>query len=274
MTRERRAVAMSDEVSGDSARPNGSDSWRSYLRAETQSSKRQRGQIPKDSIARSYFLMRTLVGILGLSLPVFLLLGDLLFLRHDFSVRGSLSAYYHSGMRDVFVGILSIVGILLITYKVTERNRGNALSTVAGFSAIMVALFPTGLPAYLGPDSRTPLQARLGEELVSTIHYAFAATFIIALAILCYDFAWRERIRTRWRDGRPARFSPESWYRFHISMTGIIVIAIVFMALTHAAGRLDKHSLLIGESIAGLAFGLSWLAKGLEWDVLPERLKW
>ena len=31
-------------------------------------------------------------------------------------VRGSLSAYYHSSMQDIFVGSLCVTGLLLITY--------------------------------------------------------------------------------------------------------------------------------------------------------------
>jgi hypothetical protein len=246
------------------------DALRPFLSPEQQSPERARGRIPKDSISRSFFLMRTLVGVLGLGLPLILLLGDLFFLRADLAARGSLSAYYHSGMRDVFVGILCVVGILLFTYKVTERNRGNALSTVAGVSAVVVALFPTHLPAGLDETHLTPLQERLGEELVGTVHYVFAGIFIVSLAILCYDFAIRERERSQQRYGYRARFSPEFWYRFHFGATGLIVAAILFIVLTKSLGVFDRHSLLIGETVVTIAFGLSWLAKGMERDVLPE----
>src|SRR5215203_533751 len=97
----------------------------SYLEIAQSTPAREVGQIPFDSISRSYFLMRLLVGCLGVALPVVLLLGDLFFMGANFSARGSMSAYYHSGMRDVFVSILAVVGMLLVTYKITERNRDN-----------------------------------------------------------------------------------------------------------------------------------------------------
>lgn len=36
--------------------------------------------------------------------------------------RGSLSAYYHSGIRDLFVGSLCVTAVFLITYKMFEHT--------------------------------------------------------------------------------------------------------------------------------------------------------
>lgn len=246
---------------------------KAFLKPSAMTPERATGQIPFDSISRSYFLMRMLVGVLGLALPAVLLLGDLFFLRDSFSVRGSLSAYYHSGMRDVFVGILAVVGILLISYKITEHNRDNVLSIVAGIAAMGVALFPTGIPA--GVDvALTPLQDRLGEGVIEAIHYTCAAVFILSLGLLCYDFARRERMRPQQRPGHDARQSSEFWYSFHLSMAGLIGLAVVFIVLTQAVGVFDKHSILIGEIVVTVAFGLSWLFKGLDRDVLPRMITW
>src|SRR5258705_7578897 len=67
---------------------------------------------------RSYLLMRTLIGFMGLTLPVLLILGDNLLADTGpgASVRGSLSGYYYSGVRDFLVGSLVAIGIFLITY--------------------------------------------------------------------------------------------------------------------------------------------------------------
>jgi len=246
---------------------------KSFLKPAEMTAERASGQIPFDSISRSYFLMRMLVGVLGLALPVVLLLGDLFFLRDSFSVRGSLSAYYHSGMRDIFVGILAVVGILLITYKITERNRDNILSMIAGVSAMGVALFPTGIPS--GVDAAlTPLQDRLGEGVTEFIHFSFAAAFILCLGLMCYDFARRERLRPQKRAGHDAHQSPEFWYGFHLSMAVLIGLAAAFIVLTQALGVFDNHSILIGEIVVTVAFGLSWLFKGLDRDVLPRMITW
>jgi cytochrome bd-type quinol oxidase subunit 2 len=181
--------------------------WRLYLEPAGMTRERETDQIPFDSISRSYFLMRTLVGCLGLALPAALLLGEYFFLADEFTARGSLSAYYHSGMRDVFVSILAVVGILLVTYKISEKNRDNALSVLAGIAAIGVALFPTGIPSDVDAEL-TPFQERLGEGTTEFIHYSCAAVFIVSLLFLCIDFAKRERGRRRDRAGKVARRSP------------------------------------------------------------------
>jgi hypothetical protein len=126
--------------------------------------------------------MRAVIGFNGIALPVMLLVGDWIFLQGGVLPRGSLSAYYHSGMRDLFVGSLCATALFLITYRVFERISDNVLSTVAGVAALGVALFPTGRP----PNSEsplTPLQSKLGESTVTAIHFTCAAIFIVALAI-------------------------------------------------------------------------------------------
>jgi hypothetical protein len=234
---------------------------------------RATGQIPFDSISRSYFLMRTLVGVLGLALPILLLLGDLALNADEFKLRGSLSAYYHSGARDVFVSILTATGILLVTYKITELNRDNLLSFIAGIAAIGVAFLPTGIPSGVNA-SLTPLQEKLGEGLTKGLHYGCAGLFILALGLLCYDFARRERNRTQARVGHDARFPPTFWYSFHLTAAVAIVCAVVFIGATQLFNFFDDYSILIGEVVVTVAFGLSWLAKGLDRNVLPKMTKW
>src|SRR5438132_210540 len=71
---------------------------------------------------RSYLLIRTVVGVLGIALPLVLIVGESFFLKGSAEVRGSLSAYYHSPMRDFFVGSLCVIGVLLITYMAARVN--------------------------------------------------------------------------------------------------------------------------------------------------------
>ena len=234
---------------------------------------RNSGQIPFDSISRSYFLIRTFVGICGLALPAILLIGERWLDDAEIATRGSLSAYYHSGVRDIFVSILAVVGILLFTYKITERNRDNSLSIIAGVAAIGVAIFPTGIPSVV--DARlTPLQNRLGEDRTEFIHFTCAFVFVVSLGVLCWDFANRERKRSQKRDGHDAQLPPTLWYSFHLTMAIAILCAVVFIGLTQWLGFFDQHSILIGETVVTVAFGLSWLLKGLDLKVLPRMTNW
>src|SRR3712207_3278421 len=51
---------------------------------------------------RSYLLIRTCVGIIGVALPFALLIGEAT-IRGSITARGSISAYYHSSMQSLFV---------------------------------------------------------------------------------------------------------------------------------------------------------------------------
>src|SRR6266496_784753 len=73
--------------------------------------------------ARSYLLIRTVVGVIGILLPLAFILGEAVFLGGGVQVRGSISAFYHTSMRDIFVGALCVVGLLLITYMAGQVKR-------------------------------------------------------------------------------------------------------------------------------------------------------
>jgi hypothetical protein len=212
---------------------------------------------------RSYLIMRVFVGALGVALPIALVLGDGLVLGGEPFPRSSLSAYYYSGVRDVFVGTLSAIGVFLVTYKVAERTLDNTLSTLAGIAVGLVALLPTGVPA---GEQATPLQELLGESTVETIHYVSAAVFIGSLALIRFFFGVREGSRPH----LPGRRSPAFWRWFHWACGAAIVASLLWIAVTELAGG-PGRSLLIGQWVAVWAFGASWLAKGLELDFLSRR---
>jgi hypothetical protein len=237
---------------------------------------RQSGVGPDDSslnlqvrilYLRSYLLMRALIGFVGIALPIVLLLGDGFLFKGELPARGSLSAYYYSGMRDVFVGSLCATAIFLVTYKVFEHSLDNTLSIIAGIAALGVALFSTGRPGN-SDIPMTPLQDLVGEPMVTRVHYFCAAVFIVSLAVISFFFGMREGKRSQQRDGHRARMSPAFWRRFHWGCTIGIALAVIFIVVTKLGGWLTGHSLIIGEAAAVFAFGSSWLMKGLELDVL------
>jgi hypothetical protein len=210
---------------------------------------------------RSYLWMRVGIGALGVLLPLLLVFLDkALFEGHPFP-RGSLSAYYYSGMRDEFVGIMSATGVFLVTYKIAERNLDNLASIFAGICAALIATFPTGRPSSSVP--LTPLQDLLGEGVVKTVHFAASAIFLVSLGVISFFFGVREGARPR----RQGTLSPTFWKWFHWACTSAMALAIVWIVVTLAVGW-PPRSLLIGEWVSAWAFGLSWLAKGAELDML------
>jgi len=188
------------------------------------------------------------------------------FLRNS-SLRGSLSAYYYSGMRDVFVGSLCATGVFLVTYMVTRLNLDNLLSITAGLGAFGVALFPTSRPAGTDQLALTPLQERLGEGLTARIHLVSAVVFLLALAAISWRFALGEGSRP----DRASTSARQRWCRFHKACAIVILGALVGVALTKGLNVADTYSLLVGEAVAVFAFGVSWLAKGSEIEILFRR---
>ena len=161
---------------------------RAFLRVEQTTPPRPAVDSPAHSVVRSYLLLRVVVGLIGMMLPVLLILGDIFVLNGSLTARGSLSAYYHSGVRDIFVGTLVTGGVFLVTYKLFRRSLDNTLSVIAGLAAVVVAMFPTGLPGEAGRAALTPLQIRFGEGTVEFIHFGGAFVFIGSLAIMSILF--------------------------------------------------------------------------------------
>lgn len=211
---------------------------------------------------RSYLILRVLVGALGVALPFLLILVDGLWLEGNPFPRTSLSAYYYSGARELFVGALSAIGVFLLAYKIAEVSLDNTLSMIAGATVLLVALCPTSRPS---PSiGLTPLQSRVGESAVATIHFASAAVFLSSLAALSYCFGTREATRPQ----RPGKRSPRFWRTYHWACAGIIAAAVIWSAVTAISDWAPSRSLLYGEAVAVWAFGASWLWKGLELDML------
>src|SRR5262245_43257859 len=110
------------------------------------------------SVLETHPHYRTAIGILGVSLPPLLVFSSLV-QRQE--LQSSISAYYFTTARDVFVGILWVIGVFLFFYRYRPRSPEKArtqvasiksgaadswLGKVAGVSAVLVALFPTTPP--------------------------------------------------------------------------------------------------------------------------------
>ncbi len=216
---------------------------------------------------RSYLLMRAIVGFIGVTLPIVLIVGDHLLTPGAPGVRGSLSDYYYSGVRDFFVGAMFADAVFLITYKIFERSLSNLLSLLAGLAAFTIALFPTNRSDEV-KTPLTPLQDKLGEATVSHVHFIAAAIFITSLAVISFFFGLQEGRRSQQRAGRRAMLPPRFWRWFHWTAALVILLAVAFIVISDNVHRMGSYDRLIGELVAIEAFGLSWLTKGLELDVL------
>jgi hypothetical protein len=206
---------------------------------------------------RSYLMMRLAVGALGVGLPLFLVLFDGVLLGGHPFLRTSLSAYYYSGAREVFVGTLSAMGVFLLTYKAAEANLDNLFSLIAGAAVIFVALFPTERSDT--PVGLTLLQSRWSESSVGDVHLYCAGAFFLSLMAISFLYGLREGRRER-----GDHFAPTSWRTYHWICAGVIGLAIAWCLATGQFDFGPSRSLLYGEVVAVAAFGVSWIGKGLE----------
>lgn len=216
---------------------------------------------------RSYLLTRTVVGILGVLLPVALVAGEAVGVPGPVQVRDSLSAYYHTGLQDVFVGSLCVMAFLLATYLAGEpRTWDFLLSLTAGLALLVVVAFPigrTGLPAGSPPCGSTPqppgcspVEQALGEGLTAHVHEVAAVVAFLALAGVSFLFARRERLDGGSRAAAAA----------HVAC-GVVMLAAEALALVGSVGGLrigPLAALYVGEVAALWAFGASWLLAGRE----------
>lgn len=119
-----------------------------------------------------YRTLRFILGWIAFSLPFVVSVVSTTSLK-------SISASYHTEAQDIFVGLLFIVGSFLVVYN-GHLIREAVASKIAGFAAILVALFPTACYT-------------CDVDLNSTIHYVSAVLLFGILTYFCLG-PFREKI--------------------------------------------------------------------------------
>lgn len=211
----------------------------------------------RSDMVLSYHRVRTALGVLGMALPLVLIVGGLTDYRR---IEPSISDFYHTTYRDIFVGTLCAIGVFLICYRGYGRREGDVidddkLGTVAGISAFGVALFPNESPT---AEIATMTQNIVGIGVSPIFHYASALVFFSCLAVFCL--------------GKFARSAKPHRRRIYLACGWIIVASLVGIAVASSVKILgsgpaqafvvDYGLVFWFEAIGIWAFGLSWLVKG------------
>ncbi len=189
----------------------------------------------------SYLALRKAVGWIGLLLPFTLMFGVFVIFKGDI-IQSSISYYYHTGMGNVFVGALCAVALFMFFYTGHDKWDDWA-GNVAGIFAIGVAWFPT---TATGPS-----------DLVGKFHLTFAILFFLTLAVFSLFLFTKKG-----SDPTPQKLRRNIIY----IICGLIMIASLIAMLVYFAFIKDSSSessfVFWGETIALIAFGVSWLTKG------------
>lgn len=202
-----------------------------------------------DRLLITYLTLRKYIGALGISLPFILLFGG--YLIFNLNIQSSISSYYHTGVGDIFVGVIFTIGIFLFSYKGYEK-KDDIAGDIACVCAIGLALFPTS------PDGNIDRV----NEVIGYVHLGFASFFFLTLAYfsLC--------LFTKGHEGAeitPEKIIRNNFYRICgylmlLALALILVFAFLPDAIKTSLEYLDPVFWL--ESIAIIAFGTSWLVKG------------
>lgn len=199
-----------------------------------------------NNLVISYLGLRRAIGILGIALPFVLAIGEIL--HRGSGIEGSISSYYHTGMRDVFVGCLCAIGIFLMSYRGYDRDH--IAGIFGGICAVGVALFPMA-----GEADHTS-----HAHVIGVLHYVFAALLFLTLAFFCLILFTKT--------GPENTPTPQKRQRnFVYKICGItILICIVLVPATRLLPG-DSPVGSIGpvfwlEALAIVSFGVSWMVKG------------
>lgn len=214
-------------------------------------------QTPSNSTV-TYRKLRRAIGWMGMSLPLVLILLSLI-PYFETSIQPSISDYYYTHFREIFVGVLCAVSLFLIRY---EGHKGNVfwknddrMTNLAGYMALGVAIFPTNRVDGNFFDKAHSLVPH-SAEWVGQLHYFFAATFFIILAVMSIAvFTLGQKTDS---EIEISTFNENNIYR----VCGYVMLACVFFIPLNMVVDLHSHTTLIMETIALLAFGISWLIKG------------
>jgi Protein of unknown function (DUF998) len=205
-------------------------------------------------LARSYLDLRAGIGAIGTLLPFVLFFGNSILVRR-FDFRNSLSSYYYTDMRDVFVGSLCAIGVFLVAYRYEPVDTW--ASSLAGVAVICVALFPTS------PDSVKQTGT------VGTVHSVAAAIFFGTLAFFCLCLFTRSN-KPKDRQTVLKRLRN----RIYRTCGVLIILSMVCAAASKSLPAQDLeviHPLFWCEVVAILSFGLAWVIKGEAIGALRDR---
>ena len=195
----------------------------------------------------SYFSMRRAIGILGMSFPFILVFGSMLVGKSD-AIQYSISTYYHTPMRDIFVGIICAIAVFLFSYRGYDWK-----DNLAGHLGCVFALGVAFLPCTNG---------NLQSPIVGDLHWISAAFFFSVLIFYSlYLFPKTHK-------GRPKSEQKKSRNKV-FKICGYLMLACMLLVFIYMQFLEDQwpglkklNPVFWLESIILVLFGISWLTKG------------
>src|SRR5262249_27158090 len=195
-----------------------------------------------------------IVGVMAVLLPFVLFFGNWALTGNE--LESSISAYYHTPMGSVFVGVLWALAVFFLSYNYKPLpgfNWDNKVSTLVSVAALCVAVFPTTSDASVATRS---------EQNIGIVHMISAGVLFTLLAIFALVLFPRS-------SGTMTR---EKRRRNVLYRTCGVIMAVAILSMFPSQKAPDSwHLFLWLETLSVLAFGVSWLIKGGFLGILADK---
>jgi hypothetical protein len=203
----------------------------------------------------SYNNLRVGLGFIGLLLPIVLIFGAFVFGSCS-QIQSSISHYYYTVMGNFFVGALCAIAVFLFFYNGYDVID-NIVAKVAATAALFVAFFPPN-PDVNAICSIVNIKLAAGSNI---IHFVAAG-----LLFLCFAY-FSLFLFTKTSDDVVLTYN-KGKRNIIYKNCGIVILSCLFLmgvysiwgGLQTSIGKYKPVLLL--ESLALFAFGLSWVTKG------------
>ena len=198
----------------------------------------------REHILETYSLLRIGMALIGILFPLVLWWVGLF---RGVKLQGSISAYYHTSMGDVFVGSLCAIGVFLYFYKGVTTKENIALN-FAGIFAVLVALLPTAAPSDLKRETFT----------APYWHGTSAILFFVAIAYVSW-FCASDTLNYVSNQSRQKLYSG----LYKLLAIGMISLPLLSAFLLHLFNETNIIVYVV-EVIGVWVFSAYWILKTLE----------
>lgn len=203
----------------------------------------------QSGLALAYAFLQKVVGVLAIALPFVVALGNWV---AGGTAKGSISAYYYSHLGNWFVGTLCALAVFFLSYHLKPlpgHKKDKLISRAAAVMAVGVAMFPT--------TSSAPV-ASTGSQWVGRVHISCAGVLFVLLGVLSLLFFTKTGAPDAMTSNKKKRNLVYRICAFAI-FACIVLIGVVYLTTWPPS---SWHPVFYLESIAVVAFGVSWLVKG------------
>jgi hypothetical protein len=202
----------------------------------------------------SYLTLRQAIGWLGLLMPFMVRFGA--GFLDGIHTNDSISAYYYTCMRDVFVATLVLIGALMACYR-SQDWYDNLITIIAGLSAIGMGLFPMP-PDFSDQLLRDyPSLAANTKCCLNTCQFDYHSIFsVIFFAAIFYQVSFQ------FSDPKLVNPGPQKQSRNQVYKVCGFLMFIAFLAIGLIKLQNNGGSIFWPETLAVVAFGVAWLVKG------------